>query len=184
MLTEDGQYSRSHGLAKDVLTAQASALGVLLLTQNTSWADYEDNFIKQLIKMKSHGITVGVFGDIDIEEHRTWVKNVCQKTGIEPYLPLWQKQRQNIINELLSSGFKAMITTVNAEKLAKKYLGRILDKDLIKEFEAIGIDICGENGEYHTFVIDGPIFSQPLNLTPKKAMLNSGYWVLNLELSE
>jgi len=146
------------------------------------------NKIKKILHprdyMKNININAGIFGDIDIEEHRKWVEKLCNDTQIKAYLPLWQQPRAKLLNEFLAAGFKAIIVAVNADKLAKEYLGRKLDKELIVEFQNLNIDPCGENGEYHTVVTDGPIFSSPINLNPGNIILRDNYWFQDFALDK
>ncbi len=181
MLREDGARSRSHGLEPGVLRAQASSLGIPLLTRNASWSDYEAVFIAALQELKAAGVEAGVFGDIDLEDHRLWEEKVCGAAGIEACLPLWKMPRQALLDEFLALGFEALIVVVNGEKLDGAYLGRTLDRELVCEFEHLGIDMSGEEGEYHTIVTSGPIFSEPLRLEVGERTFHEGYWFLDVE---
>jgi len=182
MLREDGEKSRSHGLNRKVLREQADSLNIPLETCSTSWDDYETNFIKILSKFKKDGLKYGVFGDIDIQEHREWVENVCSKVDMQALLPLWQQPRQQLLHDFISKGFKALIVSVKEEDLDRKYLGNIITEDLVKEFNRIGIDPAGENGEYHTVVIDGPIFSFPLAIKKGNILSHKGYCFLHTKI--
>ena len=182
MLSEKGKKSRSHNLSLSVLEAQAEALNISLETRRASWDEYEETFIEALKDFNKEGIKTGVFGDIDLEGHREWEEKVCKKAGLEAFLPLWQKKREDLLNEFIDVGFKTMIIVVNEEYLDKKYLGKIIDKDLIKEFNEIGIDPSGENGEYHTVVLDGPLFNKKLEVNRLNQLYNDGYWFQEFEL--
>jgi diphthine-ammonia ligase len=180
MLREDGARSRSHGLPCEVLQAQAASLGIPLVTKTASWSDYESVFIAALQELRVDGVEAGVFGDIDIGDHRLWEEKVCGAAGIEAYLPLWKAPRLALLGEFLLLGFEATIVTVNSEKLDKAYLGRVIDLELVKEFVRLGIDPSGEEGEYHTVVTDGPIFSAPVRLKTGERVLYDGYWFLDV----
>ncbi|MFO7815206.1 MAG: diphthine--ammonia ligase [Halanaerobiales bacterium] len=182
ILNEKGEKSRSHNLSLSVLEAQAGSLNISLETRRASWEDYEDIFIDALKEFNEEGIKTGVFGDIDLEGHREWEEKVCNEAGLEAYLPLWQKKREVLLNEFIEEGFKSMIIVVNEEYLDKKYLGKIIDKKLINEFNEIGIDPSGENGEYHTVVLDGPLFSKMLKVNKQGHLYNDGYWFQEFEL--
>ncbi|NVM02996.1 MAG: diphthine--ammonia ligase [Candidatus Helarchaeota archaeon] len=182
MLREDGKRSRSHGLTFDSLQKQAKALGIPLVTRSTSWDDYEANFISALQDFKKKGIEIGVFGDIDIQEHREWVERVCSYVKIKPCLPLWKRSRKELLRELLDLGFKATIIVIKEDKLDKKFLGKTLSKEVIAELETTGIDLSGESGEYHTIVTDGPTFSYPINLEKKEKKSKDGYWFLDISV--
>jgi diphthine-ammonia ligase len=183
ILNEGGERSRSHGLALDVLRAQSAALGIPLATRTASWEAYEPTFIAALRELKEAGVEAGVFGDIDIEEHRQWEEKVCAAAGIAAHLPLWQTPRRALLDELLALGFKAMVIATKDDPMGHRYLGRTLDAELIREFERVGIDLCGEAGEYHTVVTDGPIFAHPLALRAGERAMHSGYWFLNVQVA-
>jgi diphthine-ammonia ligase len=186
MLTEDGYRSRSHGLSKTVLEKQAYLLQIPINFYATTWGDYESVFIDALHDLKKEGIEMGVFGDIKIPDqpdwiaHRQWADHVCNKASITAYEPLWDDSVQILLQDFFDAGFVAKIISVNAELLSANYLGKILDKELITEFTKLGIDPAGEKGEYHTIVIDGPIFTKPLCLLEKERVLKEGYWFLDV----
>ena len=145
---------------------------------------YESNFIAALREMKGQGVKASVFGDIDIDDHRRWEENVCEAVGIDAYLPLWQGERTELLEEFLSLGFEAMIVTVKADKLGKEFLGRTIDAELADEFEKIGVDECGENGEYHSIVTRGPLFATPLLLERGAVTSRSGCWSLDVHIAQ
>jgi len=183
MLGEDGARSRSHGIPLSVLEKQAQALGIPLVVRSATWDDYESVFVSALHQFKKDGIQAGVFGDIDIQAHREWVERVCLSAKIRAYLPLWNQARRGLLNELLDAGFKASIISLKESALAPRFLGRVINRDLIAELEKLGIDLSGEQGEYHTLVTDGPNFSVAINLEMKNRVLSSGYWFQEVSLS-
>jgi uncharacterized protein (TIGR00290 family) len=164
-----------------LLQAQADALNIPLVTRATSWADYERTFISALRELKAAGIEAAVFGDIDGQGHLEWECMVCQEAGLAPHLSLWQESRTALLERFWSAGFQATVIATNDEKLGHEYLGRILTPELVHEFERLGIDACGEAGEYHTVVTDGPIFARPLDLRLGEKCLHSGYWFIESE---
>ena len=101
---------------------------------------------------------------------------------VEPCLPLWERPRSDLIHEFIAAGFTAYVAVVHAEKLPRNFLGRKFDEKLIEEFEAAGIDLSGEEGEYHTVVVDGPLFRNPVSLRAGEAVLRSGYWFLDFSV--
>ena len=104
-----------------------------------------------------------MFGDIDLQPHRDWEEKVCKLANIEAVLPLWQQDRIVLVNEMIDNGIQTMIVSCNTQ-MEEKYLGKIMTKQLACELLTIGIDPCGENGEFHTMVIHCPLFSEPINL--------------------
>jgi diphthine-ammonia ligase len=184
MLDESGERSRSHGLRLSVLRAQAEAQGLPLVTGSATWDDYERTFIRVLEGLQAAGVEAGVFGDIDLDPHREWEEKVCEAVGMKAFLPLWQGDRLALLEELLVAGFRAMIVTVKEDQLDREFLGKTIDRDLVEKLRAAGVDPCGENGEYHTLITDGPGFSAPLQLTTGDIFPNSGWLTLDVQLAK
>lgn len=184
MLSEDGIRSRSHGLTRAVIEAQAFRLGIPLLSPSATWSEYEAVFTNALVQLKQEGVQAGVFGDIDFSPHRAWDEKICARAGLTLCLPLWECSKLELLDQFLAAGFKAMIVAVKEEKLGREFLGRIIDREMIGEFQQKGIDPCGENGEYHTVVIDGPLFSAPLPLEPGVTVVRNGYCMLEVRVRE
>jgi uncharacterized protein (TIGR00290 family) len=183
MLTEGGERSRSHGLSRDVLQAQADAVGLPIRFGAATWAGYREVFLRLLREgAAEHGVRIGVFGDIDMDDHRRWEEEACAEVGAELCLPLWQRRRRTVMDELLAAGFEAVIVAVRDGVLPAAMLGRTLDSELVAEIEAAGADACGENGEYHSVVVDGPLFRRPLRLEPGERSLRDGVWFLDLTI--
>jgi diphthine-ammonia ligase len=182
MLTETGLRSRSHGLSRELLLAQADAVGVPIHFEATSWDGYEDAFVRAVTTAAARGLTTGVFGDIDIQPHREWVERVAQEGGTQAYLPLWQSGRAELVRRMLAAGFKPMLVAVKDGKLPPDLLGEVIDDAMLARFERHGVDLAGENGEYHTVVVDGPIFRRPLNVSPgpQGRGLRDGVWFVDL----
>ena len=176
-VSEDGKRSRSHGIKADVLALQAEAIGIPLIQVKTSWEDYEENFKKVVTELKEKGIEGGVFGDMELEEHREWIERVCSEVGIEAFLPLWGVEAKKLIDEFLRLKFKA---TVIATRLEENLLGKVLDEALLSQIIKLGSHLCGENGEYHTFVTAGPLFKKPLEVTPGKRGKRDDVWFLEI----
>jgi diphthine-ammonia ligase len=182
MLTEDGRRSRSHGLSRELLAAQADAVGVPLHVESTSWAGYEDAFVRAVRRAVSHGSTTGVFGDIDIQPHRDWVERVAGLGGSTALLPLWRTDRAKLMRDLLDAGFVPVLVAVRDGQLPPELLGQPIDHAMLDRFARAGVDLAGENGEYHTVVVDGPLFAYPLTLEPgpEGVVLRDGVWFVDL----
>jgi uncharacterized protein (TIGR00290 family) len=170
----------SHGVNSRLIVAQSEAIGIPLIQKKVTWDTYEEEFKKVVKDLKEMGIDGIVFGDIDIVEHLDWVVQVCNDVGILYMEPLWRLNREQILNEFINAGFKAVIVSVKADIFGAEWLGREIDRALMKdllELNAIhGIDICGELGEYHTLVIDGPIFKKSIKIHAYRKILKEGYW--------
>lgn len=166
---DDANASWFHKIPEAVLFELSRSVSIPLTLIKTSGEDYNKNFEAALLQALSDGAEFAVFGDIDIDEHLTWCCDRCKAVGIMPYFPLWQEDRKKIVHEFVDCGFKAKILQARHEKLKDGFIGEILTDELLEKIAASGADICGENGEYHTLVIDGPIFSFPLsNLDTKE----------------
>jgi len=157
-----GGYSRSHGLPEALLRRQAEALGLTLETEAVTWETYEAGFINAVTRLKKEGITGGVFGDICLDEHREWVEKICNRCGISPYLPLWGMGERQVPEELLRRGARVVVVAVRTDLVEESMLGRELDQPFLDYCEARKLSPCGEGGEYHTLVVSGPLFREPL----------------------
>ncbi|WP_147802817.1 diphthine--ammonia ligase [Alkalicoccus halolimnae] len=182
MFEENEEYSRSHSLPYGVIQAQADAMDVPLIIRGASWASYQKKFLELMEIMKRNGVNYGVFGDIDLEDHLEWVQRNCEKGGITSYHPLWKKERRQVLTELLDAGFESVIIVVDENKLPATFLGRVLDEEAIAEIEERGIDACGEEGEFHTVVVDGPLFNRRIPVSFKEVERHEGYAFLPVVL--
>ncbi len=159
----DRKRSWFHGIPEDVLSELSISLNIPIKLIKTTGKQYEENFKKALVEGKKLGADICVFGDIDIAEHKEWGINLCKDADIDYFFPLWQEDRKKLVLEFINNGYIANITVLNKNMLSEKFLGAKLTKNLLEEIEKEGADVCGENGEYHTFVSDGPIFKNKLN---------------------
>ena len=181
MISKDGKHSRSHGISSDLLRAQAKAIEIPIIQRKTTKETYEKEFKKTVLCLKKENVIAGVFGDIDVQEHRDWIERVCKELGIKAVFPLWKKKRKKIIEKFIESSFQAIVVAVNSKFLGKDWLGRRLDRKFVEELERLdNMDICGENGEYHTFVYDGPIFREPIRFVESKKTLREKNYFLEL----
>ena len=121
-------------------------MGLRPVFRSASWQEYEGEFISALRRFKKEGIETGVFGDIDVDAHREWVRRVCAIAEIEPVHPLWQRNRRELLEEFIGLGFKAQIVVINEQKLDKGFLGKIIQTATIAEMEEAEIDPSGEAG--------------------------------------
>jgi uncharacterized protein (TIGR00290 family) len=161
MFEEGGERSRSHALPAHLLARQASALGLELMMRGASWADYETVFTGALRELKARGYERAVFGDIDLQAHRDWEERVCAAAGLTPVLPLWHRNRRELAHEVITSGFRCLVVCVDSKYLSDEFCGREYDEAFLADLPAT-VDACGENGEFHTFVYDGPNFAKPV----------------------
>src|SRR4051812_43894690 len=152
MFDTGGTRSRSHGLRPEVLAAQADRLRLRRVTGRCGWDSYDRAFSHALETLARDGITHVIFGDILFEEHRRWAENICAPHGLTAVEPLWGCSTDALFEEWIASGADAVIVTARAEFLDESWLGRRLNRDLLPEFSRLGVDPCGERGEYHTVV--------------------------------
>lgn len=182
VMNEAGQISRSHGIPREILQAQAQRMNLPIHMIESSWEHYEDNFVDALKTLESqYQIQAAVFGDIDLQPHREWEEKVCATSGLEAILPLWQQDRKTLVLQMLGAGIETMIVSCN-EQLGERFLGRVITEQLLDELEAMGVDACGENGEYHTLVINCPLFSERLNIEVTDKLHHGTYWFSALKL--
>jgi diphthine-ammonia ligase len=117
-----------------------------------------------------------VFGDIYNDEHLAWVEGVCADLGLEAIEPLWGRSTDDVINQFLDAGFKAVIVAADARLIDEAWLGKKVDRDFIDYLKSRAIDPCGESGEYHTLVVDGPLFERKIAITEGQTIRRGDYW--------
>lgn len=182
-LVDDGSRTRSHRLRPEVLQAQVSAIGVNAVEVVTSLTDYRRNFSAALARLRDYAdVDAVVFGDIDLEAHRSWCRSVCSDLALDCLHPIWDEPRETLLREFLDAGFVTRIVALQPDKLDERLLGRVLDSEVLEEFRRANIDLCGEAGEYHTLVVDGPYFSQPLRLREAGRESADGYRFVDFAL--
>jgi diphthine-ammonia ligase len=189
MVTEDGQRSCSHGISAAVIKRQAEALGTPIAQHPTTNETYEAVFVRTLQEFKREDIGGGVFGDIDFNPHREWIERVCRQAGIVPYLPLWLEDQSKLMEEFIDAGFQALVVAVKADLFGKEVLGRTIDREFLSYLAGLKKDItpCGEAGEYHTLVVDGPLFKKRLDITKSEKVSRGDHHfleILQVELKE
>lgn len=181
VLNEEGQISRSHGIPSSILQQQAAAAGLPIHCISSSWQGYEMHFTNALSELKEgFQLTHAVFGDIDLQAHRDWEEKVCAAAGLTAVLPLWQQDRKTLVHQMLDAGIETMIVSCN-EVMGERFIGQLITPALVNELEAMGIDACGENGEYHTLVIDCPLFSHRISVQVTQKLHHGNYWFAKLE---
>lgn len=173
------EYKRCcfHGLEAQLLDLQAKLIGIPLVQKEVSpgMEKYEEEFKLAVSELKTKGISQMVFGDVYLEEHKTWVERVCRELDIRPLEPLWGLSSQEIVEDFIDSGFKAIVVSCKDE-LGENFVGRPVNRGLLEELKQRKICPCGENGEFHTFVIDGPLFKKRIEITKSKPVLKEGFW--------
>lgn len=161
-INEEGRCM-SHGIDTVVLHRQARALGLTLKTVPVSRKEYDQGFINVTTDLKEEGVTGGVFGDINLPEHRQWIESRCRRQSITPFFPLWGMEETAVVRELLARKAHLLIVALRSDLLDEKWIGRELDEQFLQLCLERGLSPCGENGEYHTLAIGGPLFREHLN---------------------
>ncbi|REC45378.1 MULTISPECIES: diphthine--ammonia ligase [Chryseobacterium] len=164
-INKEFQRISMHGVHVSLLEKQAESLGFPLikmeLPKEPSMEEYRELMSKTMNDLKSRGITHSIFGDIFLEDLKKYREDQLRSIGMEGVFPLWKINTTDLIREFLDLGFKTIVVCVNETYLDKSFAGRIIDEDFIKDLPE-NVDVCGENGEFHTFTFNGPIFKNPV----------------------
>jgi len=175
-INKDFNRVSMHGLRNDLLLKQTASIGIDLKTIEfpadvtmDMYAEIMKEVMDSLVEKKySHTI----FGDIFLEDLKTYRDNKLAEVDITGVYPLWKKDTKEVLQEFLALGFKAITVCVNAKLLGEEFVGRVIDEQFIKDLPE-NVDVCGENGEFHTFVFDGPIFKNPIEFSIGEKVLRS-----------
>ena len=164
-INEEFQRVSMHGVHVSLLEKQAESLGIPLikmeLPKEPSMEEYQKIMSNTMAEIQALGVTHSIFGDIFLEDLRKYREQQLNAIGMQAVFPLWKKDTSRLIREFLDLGFKTIVTCVNGSYLDKGFAGRMIDHDFIKDLPE-NVDPCGENGEFHTFTFDGPIFKTPV----------------------
>ncbi|WP_350285477.1 diphthine--ammonia ligase [uncultured Croceitalea sp.] len=188
-----------HGLHRSLLEAQADAIGlplkVIELDENATMKSYNSKMSTTLLELRGQGYIQSYFGDIFLEDLRKYRESMLLPLGFQAKFPLWKKNTKQLVQKFIKEGFRAIVICINAEVLDKSFCGRLIDQSFLDDLP-IGVDPCGENGEFHTFCFDGPVFAKPVYFkkgdivyktypAPKSEKSNgkteNGYWFCDLE---
>jgi uncharacterized protein (TIGR00290 family) len=173
-VTEDYDRISMHGVRRILLERQVASLGFPLekvfIPKNASNADYEANMGRVLTKYKDQGITSVVFGDIFLEDLRQYREEKLATLEMKGIFPLWKRDTQELAHSLITLGFHAITTCVDTQTLGQQFVGRVIDEQFLSDLPPT-VDACGENGEYHSFVYDGPLFTKKIACTPGDIVL-------------
>lgn len=157
-----------HGVRRSLLEAQAAAIGLPLTTielpEQPSMEAYESTLLQKVEALRNDNYTHALFGDIFLEDLKLYREAQLQRVGLTGVFPLWKTDTKQLMQEFLQAGFKAIIVCVNEQYLPQSFCGRLIDESFVRDLPE-GVDVCGENGEYHSFVFDGPVFKQPVAYT-------------------
>ena len=194
LTTVNGAFNRvsMHGVRTTLLTKQAKSLGIELLQvqlpEMVSMEIYETELGNQMDALKNQGISHSIFGDIFLEDLKLYREQQLHKIGVDGVFPLWKRDSLSLIKEFISLGYKTVV--VCAQNGLENFCGRVIDQSFLDDLPD-GIDPCGENGEFHTFVFDGPIFTEPIKFkivdkvfktypNPSATETSISYWFIDL----
>ncbi len=168
--TVNEQYRRisMHGVRESLLEQQAQAIGIplhkIIVPDSPSMPAYEAAMERGIRPLLQHGMHHSIFGDIFLEDLRAYRENKLDEIGVTGVFPLWKQDSRTLIETFIDLGFKTIVVCTQADKLDASFAGRVIDREFLNDLPA-DVDPCGENGEFHTFVFDGPIFRSPIPFT-------------------
>ncbi len=180
-VTPGERVVRSHGTRAEIIGLQAEAVDIPLLQRETDWDSYERVFKETVRTVIPDGVEGVIFGDIYVQEHKDWVERVCGDLGLKAVEPLWGRETEEILLDFIDNGFKAIIVSSKIELLSEEWIGREVNRELIGDLKRNNIDPCGEHGEYHTLVTEGPIFKKTLKLGKSKTVRRGEHWFLETQ---
>ena len=183
-VTEDYDRISMHGVRSILLEHQANSLGLpiekVYISKNSSNEEYEVKMREVLQKYLTAGVSSVVFGDIFLEDLRKYREDNLSKIGMKAIFPIWKGDTIELAHGFIDLGFKAVITCVDSNVLDRAFVGRLYDHQFLSELPST-IDPCGENGEFHTFVYDGPIFEKRVSYTKGEIVFRDNrYWYCDL----
>ena len=181
--TEEFERVSMHGVRIELADMQARAIGLPLekvfVPAGGSNDIYQQRMSECLLAYKARGVTAVAFGDIFLEDLKQWREGNLQQIGLRGVFPIWKNDPRAVMEEFLALGFKSLICCVSDACLDERALGRTIDWNFLNSLPA-GVDICGENGEFHSFVYDGPIFKEPLTVKTGEHVYRPGFWFCDI----
>src|SRR5712692_7480511 len=182
-VTRDYGVISMHGVRRVLLEKQAHSLGLplhqVLITKGASNQEYETNLIEVVSAYRDQRIDSIVFGDLFLEDIKTYRDQFLARHNLLGIYPVWMRDTPEFIKEFIELGFKAVLTCVDSKALDQSFAGRIIDHDFLTSLPA-NVDPCGENGEFHTFVYDGPNFARPVEFSVGETVSRDGFWFCDL----
>jgi uncharacterized protein (TIGR00290 family) len=186
-ITSDYDRISMHGVRRALLERQADSLGIPLhqisISKNAMNVEYETKMAEAFAIYREHGTNRVAFGDLFLEEIRAYRERLLTGQGMLGLYPLWQRDTLALIREFLHQGFKTAVVCVDPRQLDPSFLGRVIDEEFLSQLPA-AVDPCGENGEFHTFVFDGPIFRYPIKIEFGEKVCRDSFWFCDLVPSD
>jgi len=182
-VTEEYDRISMHGVRRALLERQAESLGLplhaVLIPPQCINATYEERMKEALAKHFARGVRRVAFGDIFLEDLRAYRENNLAKIGMQALFPIWKRDTRELAREFVRQGFRAITVCVDPRVLDASFAGRELDAAFFAELPP-GVDPCGENGEFHTFVFDGPVFKTPIAFHTGEKVVRDGFCFCDL----
>jgi len=182
-VTRDFDRISMHGVRRILLERQAVSLGFPLhqitISKGATNEEYEEKMGEAFSAYRERGIKSVVFGDLFLEEIRAYREQLLARHHLTGLYPIWGRDTAKLIREFIGLGFKAILVCVDPAKLDSSFAGRMIDERFLSELPA-GVDPCGENGEFHTFVFDGPMFRAPVKFSPGEVVCRDSFWFCDL----
>lgn len=167
-----------HGTRNALMRKQAEAVGLPVLEVGLPWPcsndDYAERMMAACARMKEQGVSHVVYGDLFLEDIRAYRDEKMAQAGLTAAYPLWQRDTGTLARDMINSGFRTVVVCVDPKKLARSFAGRWFDESFLADLPE-GVDPCGENGEFHTCVVDGPIFSRPIAVSVGETVERDGF---------
>lgn len=168
-----------HGVRESLLEAQARQMNLPLykiqIPPNCPNEKYQAIMANTIEKLEEMRVAYMAFGDLFLEDIKQYREKQLENTQLEPLFPLWQRPTQQLAQQYLDGGFKAVVTCVDPKQIPADFVGQEYNQDFINRLPP-SADLCGENGEFHTFVYDGPIFVEAISITKGESVLRDGFW--------
>ena len=182
-VTRDYDRISMHGVRRMLLEQQAESVGVplrkILIPVNCTNEIYEQLMAEEMERLKREGITTVACGDIFLQDLKDYRERNLAKVGMKGVFPIWQRDSRELVESFIKLGFKAIVSTCDPKKISSEFCGRVIDNGFITALPQ-NVDPAGENGEFHSFAFDGPIFKQPVRFTVGEKVLRDGFWFCDL----
>jgi uncharacterized protein (TIGR00290 family) len=186
-LSERFRRVSMHGVREELLDLQAKSVGIplekVLIPYPCPNQIYEERMREVLSRWKKDGVTHVIFGDLFLEDIRNYREDNLAKLDLKPIFPVWGRDTANLAREMVQRGFRAVLTCVDPKKLDASFAGRQFDDSLLTSLP-LSADPCGENGEFHTFVYDGPIFKERIPIEVGESVCRDGFQFADLLLKQ
>ena len=182
-VTQDYDRISMHGVRRILLEQQAESVGVplrkILIPKTCTNEIYERLMAEEMEQLKREGIFLVAFGDIFLQDLKDYREQNLAKAGMKGVFPVWKRNSRELVESFINLRFKSIVTTCDPRVIGEEFCGRIINKRFLTELPTT-VDPAGENGEFHSFTFDGPIFKQPVSFTVGEKVLRDGFWFCDL----